>query len=239
MSSQQKSLALGAILLTLVVGAIVLFTGEETVKASGAPVIVCIDSTRSTKGVRYSYLDDIETVVGEAAERRADFYAAACGENAAGNVDWPVKQEFDIDSYSEALEEEALQTLRAEVMEEVKEETKKTSPEGGTPMAEMLEVAARQCEQAGGGCPIYVFTDGEWADSILHIPREPVSDAQEDEYVSTYADELGDLSGTVVNFVGVGFGTDIRLVRLNEARDVADRLIKAAGGKRGTWTVSL
>lgn len=223
----------------LAVGAIVFFTGEEEVKASGPAVVVCIDSTHSTKGVRDSYLRDIETVVEEAADRRAKFYAAACGENATGSVNWPVRQEFAIDSYSKALEKEALQNLQAEAMNGVRKEIKKTSPEGGTPMAEMLAVAAGKCEQAGGGCPIYMFTDGEWADSILHIPREPVSDAQEDEYVRTYAGEIGDLSGAVVHFIGVGYGTKVGLVRINEGREVAERLIRAANGKMGDWDVSL
>lgn len=239
LSSQQRTIGLGALALILAVGAIVLFTGEEEVKASGPAVIVCIDSTHSTEDVREDYLRDIETVVEEAADRRADFYAAACGENATGNVNWPVRQEFDIDSYSEALEKEALQNLQADAIKGVEKEIEKTSPEGGTPMAEMLAVAAGKCEQAGGGCPIYLFTDGEWADSILHLPREPVSDAQEDEYIRTYAGEVGDLSGSVVHFIGVGFGTKVGLVRINEGQKVAERLIRAANGTVGDWDVSL
>lgn len=206
-------------------------------KPSASPVLVCVDSTASTDGVRESYGDDLEAVAGTAAEQRARFYAAPCGANATGSVNWPVKTEFG-SSLSGVLGDEQVENQLRSLTGRLDELTQTTSTQQGTPFGEMLAVAARQCQYLGGGCTIYMFTDGEWADGLLRV-GDGVSEGEQAAYLDAYRSRVGDLDGTEVNFVGVGFGTHIGEVRLAEARAVAEALVFAASGEMGTWTVSL
>jgi hypothetical protein len=240
MSSQRKGLLGGSAAIAFVVAAILVgFSGEGEAGPHAAPVVVCVDSTVSTDEVRETYLPDIKAVAHSAALKQARFYAAACGSNATGSVNWPIRKQFGRGSYSGELGEESIEGQVEDVSGKLEDLVAARSSLQGTPLGEMLAVAARQCEHAGGGCSIYLFTDGEWADGILHLPREAVSEEMVDRYLETYESQIGDLSGTVVNFVGVGYGTEIGEIRLNEARSIAAALIAAAGGEMGDWTVRL
>jgi hypothetical protein len=239
-SSERLWLGGGIAFLLLVTLAIFAFVGKEEVDgAEAAPVVVCVDSTLSTEDVREDYLPDLEEVAKAAAGRQASFYAAGCGKNATGDVNWPVHQRFDPGSYEGELGDDVTKGQLEEVNQGLDEIVNEKSRRDGTPLGEMLAVAARQCDQAGGECAIYLFTDGEWADDILHLPREGISKAAADRYLDTYEGQIGDLSGTVVHFVGVGYGTEIGEIRLNEARKIAADLIEAAEGEMGTWAVRL
>lgn len=215
----------------------------ETEPAHAQPTLVCIDSTVSTDDVRDKYEVDLETVVQRAAVHRANFYAAACGANSTGEVNWPVHKRFASDYSSESLAREQLEHQADEVKEgtahsEGTDDLLDTVSHDGTPLGEMLAVTARQCEQAGGECAIYLFTDGEWADGLLRI-RDGVSERERRRYLEAYEEKLGGLRGSTVNFVGVGLGTVVGEVRLDEARAIAADLIEAAGGEPGFWTARL
>lgn len=211
------------------------------------PVLVCIDSTKSTDDVRRKYMSDTELLVRRTASRQDRLLVAACGANATGEVDWPVKRRFKMTYPSEVLARQQLQHQVREVIdgrgegeerkigivdliESVSKET--------TPVGEMLAVAARQCEHERGGCQIYMFTDGEWADELLRI-KDGITDREIARYLRSYVPRLGGLSGSTVNFVGVGLGTQVGELRLDEARSIASELIEEAGGKVGFWTTRL
>lgn len=101
----------------------------------------------------------------------------------------------------------------------------------------MLAVVARQCAQAGGGCSIYMFTDGEWADKLIKV-SDGVTEAEERNYRKAYAGRLSGLADSRVHFVGVGHGTPIGEGHLAEAESVAAELIRDAGGEM-TWSTRL
>jgi hypothetical protein len=108
----------------------------------------------------------------------------------------------------------------------------------GTPIGEMLAVTARQCEQAGGDCAIYIFTDGEWADKLLRV-SDGISKEEREDYLDVYVDRLSGLSGSTVNFVGVGLGTRMGEVHLDEAHQIVSELVEKSGGTMGFWTTRL
>jgi hypothetical protein len=209
----------------------------------GPTTLICIDSTVSTDDVRSKYEVDLGVVVQRAAVHRAQFYAAACGANATGEVNWPVHKRFH-DSYSsDALSREQLEHQADDVMEGTADsvgidDLLEVTSHDGTPLGEMLAVTARQCEQAGGSCAIFLFTDGEWADGLLRV-RDGVSEQERREYLAKYKHKLDGLQGSTVNFVGVGLGTKIGELRLAEARSIAGDLIEEASGELGFWTARL
>lgn len=230
-----------------IVAAVLFFAwlAEDSRPSDPAPVVVCIDSTVSTDEVRGSYLPDLEVLARQVAARQGRFYAAACGANATGSVNWPVHRHFVTKGkYNEARTDEQV----ANQVKGVVEGSEKTegledlittsSTLDGTPLGEMLAVAARQCAHIGLDCTIYLFTDGEWADNLLRV-RDGVSAAEEARYLDEYVPRLEGLAGTEVNFVGVGYGTSLGEVHLGEARDVAAALVEGAGGEVGDWTVRL
>jgi hypothetical protein len=208
------------------------------------PVIVCIDSTESTDGVRASYLPDLKAIARRAAIRQARFYAADCGANATGNVDWPVRKTF-ISSYSDdgLAKEQADRQVEELTKGTKKKEGLKDLVDGsselkGTPLGEMLAVAARQCGQVGDNCAIYMFTDGEWADKDLKV-SDGVSKAERARYLGVYVPRMTSLAGSTVNFVGVGYGTSMGEVHLDEAREIASELVREAESEIGVWTTRL
>ncbi len=232
-----------AVVLALVGLFFLIGLGEDDSKSHAGPVLMCIDSTVSTDDVRDKYKTDADTLVSRAAHKEAHFYAAACGANATGEVDWPVSKWFRGTYSSDALNREQLNHQADEVMEgtlakEGIADLLEVESHDGTPLGEMLAVTARQCEQAGGHCAIYLFTDGEWADGLLHV-RDGVSKQDRERYLETYVPRLGGLEGSTVNFVGVGLGTSIGEVSLDEAKTVAQDLVEGAGGKMGFWTTRL
>lgn len=219
--------------------------GEESPPSDPAPAIVCIDSTVSTDEVRGSYLPDLEVLARRVAGRQGRFYAAACGANATGSVNWPVRKHFvtkgdyNEDRVREQIANQVKNMIEgSEKREGLEDLIGVSSTLQGTPLGEMLAVAARQCAHVGPDCTIYLFTDGEWADNLLRV-RDGVSDSEEEAYLDAYVSRLEGLAGTEVNFVGVGYGTSLGEVHLGEARDVAAALVEGAGGEMGDWTVRL
>jgi hypothetical protein len=241
---QIASVALAAI----VVAAIVFLPGGSTVAdpPQAQPVLVCIDSTVSTDDVRAKYQVDAESIVRQAARNQNHLYAAACGANATGNVDWPVEERFRTTYSSEILSKQELNHQVREVINGPEEDAQEQGivdllavvSKETTPIAEMLAVTARQCEQAGGECQIYMFTDGEWADGLMRI-KDGVSRHERRRYLQVYVPRLRGFAGSTVNFVGVGLGTEVGEVRLDEARSVASELVEQAGGRMGHWTTRL
>lgn len=218
---------------------------EDSRPNDPAPVVVCIDSTVSTDEVRGSYLPDLEVLARRVAGRQGRFYAAACGANATGSVNWPVHKHFVTKgNYSGARIDEQIDNQvngvveGSEKSEGLEDLIATSSTLDGTPLGEMLGVAARQCAHIGLDCTIYLFTDGEWADKLLRV-RDGVSADEEEAYVDAYVPRLEGLAGTEVNFIGVGYGTNVGEVHLGEARDVAAALVEGAGGEMGDWTVRL
>lgn len=221
--------------------AVVVMLGFDNPSREPAAVVACVDSTKSTDDVRGTYLPDLESVARSAAEVQAHFYAADCGPNAAGTVRWPVDKQFEstLDYHGVLAKRYAnKQVGSSRFAASLQGLTEEGSGGQGTPIGEMLGVAARQCNQAGGDCDIYIFTDGEWADGLIKV-SDGVSRAEEERYVEAYAPRLGDLAGSQVNFVGVGFGTEMGEIRLGEAEDVAAALVQAAGGRMGIWATRL
>lgn len=206
---------------------------------SGAPRIACVDSTDSTAGIRAGYLPGLEAVALAAAEDEAPFYAAACGANATGTVNWPVHKEFEIDgALSGDLAIESAKHSIKQLTPRLRRITRIASKRSGTPLGEMLAVAARQCAAVGGGCEVFLFTDGEWADRLLRV-RYGVTRAEQQRYIATYAPRVRGLAGATVRFVGVGYGTSLGEVRLAAAEHVATVLVRAGGGKVGAWSTHL
>jgi hypothetical protein len=202
----------------------------------GEAVLVCIDSSASTDPVRESYLLDLKKIVLQAALRRADFYAANCGANATGNVNWPVRRRFEPNFSDEAVEQLELTRQAEDVFYGGLEKLVAARAQAqGVPLGEVLAVMARQCGQAGGNCIIYLFTDGEWSDDALRV-RDGVSDSEQRSYLKAYLPQLQDLAGSQVNFVGVGYGTSMGEMHLAEARRLASKLVEGAGAEMGAWT---
>lgn len=236
---------LALVLAVIVAGALVVLPDSESPAkrpANSRPVLVCIDSTESTDDVRDEYLADLEKVVRQAALHQDHFLAAACGANATGEVNWSVSRWFRALSSKERTAKEELE-YQAEVVIEGNEERKgivnllDVESKESTPIGEMLAVTARQCD--GKGCVIYFFTDGEWADGLLHI-KDKVSDEERRNYLETYdAEKLGGLDGSIVHFYGVGLKTKIGELRLNEAKSIAEELIEESGGEMGDWRARL
>lgn len=231
-------------LVAIAVAAIVFLPGSEAdpkPPANTRTILICIDSTESTDDVRDKYQVDLEKVVQQAAFRQDHLLAAACGPNATGNVDWPVgrwfRTSYSKDSFAkEELEDQADGVINGndekegivDLLDVVSSET--------TPFGEMLAVTARQC--AGDGCQIYFFTDGEWADHLLRI-KGGISEDERSQYVEAYVPRLSGLEGSTVHFVGVGLGTKIGELRLDEARSVSAELVEKAGGEMGYWKARL
>lgn len=213
-----------------------------TIDLGGSPpatVIVCVDSSSSTANVRASYTSDLRTVVGQAAEGRARLYADACGANAAGSVNWPVRTNFANIRALGLLGREQARLQAERVIAQAIPRLVGPGPESrGLPLGEVLEVMARQCEEAGGHCTLYFFTDAEWSDGLLRV-RDGIGPGERHEYLSTFEPELQGLDGCEVNFIGVGFGTSMGSVRLAEARELAAKLIEGAGGELGSWATRL
>lgn len=199
-------------------------------------MLVCIDSSASADPVRESYLLDLKKIVFQAAHRRADFFAANCGINATGNVNWPVRKRFDSVLRGEAIARVELYRQAEEVFYSGLKKLVETRPQArGVPLGEVLAVMARQCGQEGGNCTMYLFTDGEWSDDSLRV-RDGVSDSEQQSYLKAYLPQLRDLAGSQVNFVGVGYGTSMGEMHLAEARQLASELVEGAGGEMGAWT---
>ena len=235
-----------SVVLALAVLAVIVFLpGNEPAAeppAHSQQILVCVDSTESTDDVRNKYQVDLEKVVRRAAFRQDHLLAAACGANATGEVYWPVGRWFRTTYSNDRFAKEELESQAEIVIEGTDEkegivdlldiDSKET-----TPMGEMLAVTARQCD--GDGCQIYFFTDGEWADHLLRV-KGGISDSERKRYLKTYdVDRLGGLEGSTVNFIGVGLGTEIGEVALDEARSVAMELVEEAGGKMGLWKTRL
>ncbi len=106
------------------------------------------------------------------------------------------------------------------------------------PLGEVLAVMARQCEQASGECTVYLFTNCEWADAALSL-QDGISRSERSSYLKVYLPQLEGLNGSLVNFVGVGYGSSMGAVRLGEAHEIARELVEGAGGKMGVWTTRL
>jgi len=243
MRGKPQVLVAAGVVAVLALVVVLLGFGEHSETSSAEPVVICIDSTVSTNGVRASYLPDLAAVARRAAVHQARFYAAACGANATGTVDWPVRKKFS-GSYTgdlarEQADHQAEEVIKGDEKHEGLEDLTRTSSKmKGTPLGEMLAVLARQCGQAGGECTIYLFTDGEWADKLVKV-SDGVTEVEKGRYIETYARRLGTLAGSQVNFIGVGHGTKMGEVHLAEAKALAAALIQAAGGEMGSWSTRL
>ena len=242
--SRRQMLEIAAFaLIAIVVLALVFLPADEPPAETprSEPILVCIDSTKSTDGVRGKYQIDLEKVVRQAAFHQDHLLAAACGANATGEVDWHVGRWFRASYSSDRFAKEELEDQADTVIDgnEEKEgivDLLEIDSKETTPMGEMLAVTARQCD--GEGCQIYFFTDGEWADDLLRV-KDGVSDEERERYVDTYVPRLSDLAGSTVHFIGVGLGTEMGEVRLDEAKSVAKELVEDAGGQMGYWKTRL
>jgi hypothetical protein len=201
-------------------------------------VIVCIDSGSSTLRVRKGYLRDLSGVVLRAASEQTRFYAADCGFNATGTVDWPVKRKFAHHFGGSLGRNEALDQAEHVFSQGILRLVRSGSGAGPSSVGEVLSVMARQCEQAGGNCTLYFFTDADWNDDQLRV-GDGIGIGERREYLRTYRPQLEGLAGSRVNFVGVGLGTSMGGKRLNEAHKLAQTLVEDAGGKLGAWTARL
>jgi len=227
-----------AALATIFMAGVALSRNIDLSSSPGNAVIVCIDSSASVEEVRRSYLPDLGEVIHEAAVRRATFYASDCGFNATGEVTWPIRENFDFPYSGESSTQAAVHFKVERLVRQNWNGRLTVRSGGGTPLGEVLAVMARQCNQAGGNCTLYLFTDGEWMDRTLAV-RDGVSEEERRSYLETYLPQLRDLAGSEVNFIGVGYGTSMGEVHLGEAREIAAELIEAAGGKMGAWTTRL
>lgn len=229
-------------LIALVVLAVVFLPQEEDPPPPPRmqPILVCIDSTESTDDVRDKYRVDLEKVVRQAAFHQDHLLAAACGANATGEVDWPVgrwfRATYSDDFANQELGKQADIVIDGNAEKEGIVDLLEVDSKETTPMGEMLAVTARQCD--GEGCQIYFFTDGEWADDLLRV-KNGVSDEEREQYVDVYADRLEGLEGSTVHFIGVGLGTAIGEVALDEAKSVAKELVEEAGAEMGYWKTRL
>jgi hypothetical protein len=208
--------------------------------SSAAPAtLVCVDSTHSTSKVRASYLPDLKSLASRAASEAGPFYVASCGSNATGTVRWPIHQQFARDSFlSGELAAEQAESEAKRATPQLERLVEVTSSKPGTPLGEMLSVAAGQCEAANRKCKVYIFTDGEWADGLLRV-RGGVDTKERERYLHEYVPRLGGLAGASVWFVGVGYGTQMGALRLGEAEEVARLLVEEAGGRFEGWSVRL
>jgi len=241
---RQEIAEIAAVVLALaVLAAIVFLPGSEPAAerpAHSQQVLVCIDSTESTDDVRDKYQMDLEKVVRQAAFRQDHLLAAACGANATGEVYWPVGRWFRATYSNDRFAKEELER-QAEIVIDGNDEKEgiidllDIDSKETTPVGEMLAVTARQCD--GDGCQVYFFTDGEWADHLLRV-KGGISRSERKRY-RIYADKLGGLDGSTVNFIGVGLGTEIGEVALDEAKSVAGELIEGASGEIGYWKTRL
>jgi len=238
----------GAIGLAALVVAVVVFLPDDEPsppEPRSKPILVCIDSTKSTDDVRGKYRVDLESLVRRSASHQDHFLAAACGANATGEVDWPVSRWFregrsegdfpqqELDRQIEVVINGEDEQEKEGIVDLLERESKES-----TPIGEMLAVTGRQCAQVGGDCEIYLFTDGEWADGLLRV-KTGISEEERERYLDTYDSELEGLSGTTVNFIGVGLKTEMGELRLAEAKSIAEDLVRQAGGTMGNWTARL
>lgn len=207
-------------------------------EAKGDPMLVCIDATESTDAQRDEYLPEIETVARQGARERASFFADVCGDNAIGTVNWPVHKQFEVDDSLQGANASNYAKHQVSTLSPGLEELVESGSSEGTPLGEMLLVAAQKCRQEGGHCAIYMFTDGEWADERLRV-KDGVTETELEDYIDFYESRLGDLPETVVHFVGVGYDTDLPPGWYEDAREAAEALVHATGARVGTWGVSL
>ena len=219
------------------IAGVFLMTALGACGSSSYTVIVCVDSTESTQNVRSGYGHDMDVATWDAADHHARLYAAACGDHPGGSVDWPVQLAFKDKDYSGPLEESYLTRLVAEAHPKLTPLTEASSSEG-TPLGELLAVEAGQCKAVGGQCSIYLFTDGEWADSMLKV-KGGVTSSEKNAYIAYYGSQMEGLADAQVHFIGVGLGTDLTTKEDEEADDVATALVEAGGGEVADWAASL
>lgn len=232
------------VLVAIAVAAIVFLPGSEAdpePPKNSKTILICIDSTVSTDGDRDKYAVDIEKVVRQAAFHQDHLLAAACGANATGEVYWPVGRYFRAGRSNQRFAREELESQADKVIEgdEEKEgilDLLEVESRETTPMGEMLAVTAQQCD--GDRCQAYYFTDGEWADHLLQV-KEGISEQERERYLDAYGQRLDGLKGSTVNFIGVGLGTSIGAVALDEAKEVAAELLEEAGAEMGRWRARL
>lgn len=201
--------------------------------------VACVDSTHSTVEVRPHYRPELLTIAEKAAEAQGNLYVDACGSNATGTVDWTVTKEFQTEQDLSGVVLRQWATSQAKDLEgDLNDVLTKTSPDPGTPLGEILGVIARKCEADPGPCEAYVLTDASWWDKRLKV-YNGVTPKEKQDYVAAYGPLVKGLDGASVSFVGVGLGTDLGEEGLNEAREVAEALVEAGGGKVVYWDVSL
>lgn len=198
---------------------------------SSAPqaVIVCIDRGKAKAAAKSHYLEDLRSVVHEAAADHARLYADECGANSTGTVDWPVNRTFPPRA-------RGLQTRKVDGRLEAMARTPSRSK--AAPLGEILVVMARQCHQAGGSCLLYVFSDGEWSDDFLKV-RDGVGRGERQRYLRLFLPRIEGLAGSEVDFVGIGLGTSSNGLWISGAREVASQLVEGAGGKMGVFAARL
>lgn len=220
--------------------AIVALPGGEPEEPSSTPVLICIDSTESTDDVREEYEEGLEKLVRQIVRQQGRILIDTCGDNATGEVDWPIKRRFRLSGPNDYFREGEATQLVKQVIEGTEKQPgiasllEVTSKET-TPIGEMLAAMARQCPHEGGECDFYMFTDGEWADEILRV-KDGVDERERRRYLDTYSDELEGFAGNTVNFIGVGLGTEIpKTSWLGETKEITEELIEAAGGEVGDW----
>ena len=110
-------------------------------------------------------------------------------------MDWPVHKIFAARAiYSGELAAQYADSQVKGIVPRLERLVKTSSPQPGTPLGEMLAVAARQCAAVGGRCLLYVFTDGGWADRLLRV-RDGVTATEQRRYVAAYAPRLRGLAG--------------------------------------------
>jgi hypothetical protein len=201
--------------------------------------IACVDDTISTDGLRTSYLPGLEDIAEDAATEEGQFFASDCGANATGTARWPIHKRFEVEEgFDGELAAEAIESQARHLTPRLEQLTTASSTHSGTPLGQMLAVAARQCAAAGGHCHLVMFTDGGWADHLLRV-KDGVTTAERRRYLTTYAPRLHGLVGASVVFAGVGAGTHLGEPRLGKAKRIATELVERAGGHVVSWNVRL
>lgn len=181
---------LGGVIFYLASGAVSMSTQDrgDSSPATGKAVrteVVCVDSSPSTKQVRSSYLASIKHVAREAARSRARFFAAACGGNPTGTVDWPVEEDFrEVTHEAAAVVQRELDQRVLRLQPPLRGVIRTTSLAPGTPLGAILAVMGRRCGDAMADCHVWFFTDGAWQDERLNA-LHGITRAERKRYVAT------------------------------------------------------
>jgi hypothetical protein len=213
--------------------------GDEAQQQSPPPHLVGVDLTASTDGMRDQYLPGLMAIADLAAEDGARLFTAGLGGDPVQSARWSqVDFSKQGDQGSESLREIRAAGLTDDYRSYLANLLRFNARTSGTSLGEILAVMAQKCRSEGPPCRMWLFTDGAWRDELINV-RKGVTLQQLQRYVTHYVPTFaGGLDGAEVLFIGVGLGSDLTAVQLNDARQVAVAVVRAAGGEPG-WRTDL